>query len=45
MTWGLHDRFPDDEWHFEATTDHAPGEDMRDLAMEMRSFLEAEPPA
>lgn len=45
LTWGLHDRLPDDEWHFEATTDHAPGEDMRNLAMEMRSFLEAEPPA
>ncbi|MDX2706431.1 DUF6228 family protein [Streptomyces sp. PA03-6a] len=45
LTWGLHDRLPDDEWHFEATTDHAPGEDMRNLAMELRAFLEAEPPA
>jgi hypothetical protein len=43
LTWGLHDRFPDDEWHFEATTDHAPGEDMRNLAVEMGSFLESEP--
>ncbi|MEU9112761.1 DUF6228 family protein [Streptomyces sp. NPDC048483] len=43
LTWGLHDRYPDDEWHFEATTDHAPGEDMRHLAVEMRAFLESEP--
>jgi hypothetical protein len=42
LTWGLHDRFPDDEWHFEATTNHAPGEDMRNLAVEMRTFLESE---
>ncbi len=43
LTWGLHDRLPDDEWHFEATTNHAPGEDMRNLAIEMRSFLSSEP--
>jgi hypothetical protein len=40
---GLHDRFPDEEWHFEATTSHAPGEGMRNLAIEMHSFLESEP--
>ncbi|MFB7755683.1 DUF6228 family protein [Streptomyces sp. NPDC056121] len=43
LTWALHDRFPDDEWRFEATTRHAPGEDMRRLAVEMRTFLESEP--
>ncbi|MDQ0753861.1 hypothetical protein QF034_008092 [Streptomyces africanus] len=43
LTWGLHDRFPDDDWRFEATTDHSPGEDMRNLAIEMRSFLESAP--
>ncbi|MFA0845585.1 DUF6228 family protein [Streptomyces rochei] len=43
LTWGLHDRLPDDEWRFEMTTIHAPGEDMRRLAIEMRTFLESEP--
>ncbi|WP_385633403.1 DUF6228 family protein [Streptomyces sp. SudanB5_2050] len=43
LTWGLHDRLPDDEWRFEMTTSHAPGEDMRRLAIEMRTFLESEP--
>ncbi|GAB2951880.1 hypothetical protein GCM10023080_008070 [Streptomyces pseudoechinosporeus] len=43
LTWGLHDRLPDDKWHFEATTDHAPGEAMRNLAIEMRTFLKSEP--
>ncbi|WP_369386256.1 DUF6228 family protein [Streptomyces sp. CG1] len=43
LTWGLHDRLPDDEWQFEAPTDHAPGEEMRNLAIEMRSFLESGP--
>lgn len=43
LTWGLHDRFPDDEWHFEVTIDRAPGEDMRNLAMKMGSFLASEP--
>ncbi|WP_179023778.1 DUF6228 family protein [Streptomyces sp. IMTB 2501] len=33
LTWGLHDRLPDDEWHFEAPTDHAPGEEMRISAL------------
>ncbi|MFJ8657131.1 DUF6228 family protein [Streptomyces rochei] len=43
LTWGLHDRLPDDEWRFEMTTIHAPGEDMRRLAIEMRTFLESDP--
>ncbi|TDC64459.1 hypothetical protein E1283_31515 [Streptomyces hainanensis] len=43
LTWGLHAPFPDDDWHFEATTEHAPGEDMRRLAGEMRAFLDADP--
>ncbi|MFF8938006.1 DUF6228 family protein [Streptomyces paradoxus] len=43
LTWGLHDRFPDDERHFEMTTIHAPGEDMRSLAIEMRTFLGSDP--
>ncbi|GAA2247888.1 hypothetical protein GCM10010104_50410 [Streptomyces indiaensis] len=43
LTWGLHDRLPDDEWRFEMTTIHAPGEDMRSLAIEMRTFLESDP--
>ncbi|MGW5973883.1 DUF6228 family protein [Streptomyces sp. NPDC055186] len=43
LTWGLHDRLPDDEWRFEMTTIHAPGEDMRHLAIEVRTFLEADP--
>ncbi|MGZ3097373.1 DUF6228 family protein [Streptomyces sp. H62] len=29
LTRGLHDRLPDDEWRFEMTHSHAPGEDMR----------------
>ncbi|MGQ4390185.1 DUF6228 family protein [Streptomyces sp. SAS_270] len=29
LTWGLRDRLPDDWWNFEATTNHDPGEDMR----------------
>ncbi|MGW2938111.1 DUF6228 family protein [Streptomyces sp. NPDC001156] len=44
LTWGLHDRFPGAEWHFEVTTDHAPGEDMRNLAIEMCASLQSEPP-
>ncbi|GAT81825.1 hypothetical protein STXM2123_2527 [Streptomyces sp. F-3] len=39
----LHDRVPGDEWHFRMTTTHAPGEEMRRLALEMRAFLESEP--
>ncbi|MFE7775753.1 DUF6228 family protein [Streptomyces sp. NPDC057445] len=43
LTWGLHDRPPSEEWHFEAITSHAPGEDMRNLAARMGLFLESEP--
>ncbi|WSB18745.1 DUF6228 family protein [Streptomyces albidoflavus] len=43
LTWGLHDRLLDDEWRFELTTIHAPGEDMRRLAIEMHTFLESAP--
>ncbi|MBW5483452.1 DUF6228 family protein [Streptomyces bambusae] len=39
LTWGLHDRPPSEEWHFETTTVHAAGEDMRNLATEIRAFL------
>lgn len=31
-TWGLHGRLPQTAWHFEATTNHAPGEDIRNLS-------------
>ncbi len=40
LTWGLHDGPASDEWHFEATTVHAAGEDMRTLAAEIRAFVE-----
>ncbi|MER6628985.1 DUF6228 family protein [Streptomyces sp. NPDC000987] len=43
LTWGLHGHPPNDGWHFEMTTIHAPGEDMRNLAIEMRAFLESDP--
>jgi hypothetical protein len=39
LTWGIHDRPPFEEWHFEATTVHAAGEDMRNLAAEVRALL------
>jgi hypothetical protein len=39
LTWGIHDRPPTEEWHFETTTVHAAGEDMRNLATEFRTFL------
>ncbi|MFZ3561248.1 DUF6228 family protein [Streptomyces sp. BH055] len=39
LTWGIHDRAPLEEWHFETTTVHAAGEDMRNLAAEMSAFL------
>ncbi|WP_371271167.1 DUF6228 family protein [Streptomyces sp. yr375] len=39
LTWGIHDRAPSEEWHFEVTTVHAAGEDMRSLAGEIRTFL------
>ncbi|MCQ4212785.1 DUF6228 family protein [Streptomyces longispororuber] len=43
LTWALRAPLPDHEWCFEATTGHAPGEDMRNLAAEMHAFLTAEP--
>jgi hypothetical protein len=39
LTWGIHDRPPAEEWHFETTTVHAAGEDMQHLAAEVRAFL------
>ncbi len=39
LTWGLHDRPPSSEWHFETTTVHAPGEAMRNLAADVREFF------
>ncbi|MEU1616558.1 DUF6228 family protein [Streptomyces sp. NPDC005722] len=45
LTWGPRDRLPGGEWHFEATTGHAPGEDKRRLVGQVRAFLGAEPPA
>ncbi|MFI9587219.1 DUF6228 family protein [Streptomyces sp. NPDC052236] len=39
LTWGLHDRPPSGQWHFEATTVHAAGEDMRNLAADIHAFL------
>ncbi|WP_052851051.1 DUF6228 family protein [Streptomyces avicenniae] len=39
LTWGIHGRPPFEEWHFETTTVHAAGEEMRTLAAEFRTFL------
>ncbi|WP_406454893.1 DUF6228 family protein [Streptomyces sp. NBC_01622] len=39
LTWGIHDRPPSEEWHFETTTVHAAGEEMRNLAAEFHTFL------
>nr|WP_107043040.1 DUF6228 family protein [Streptomyces roseoverticillatus] len=39
LTWGIHDRPPSEEWHFETATVHAPGEEMRNLAAEIRTFV------
>ncbi|WP_338931586.1 DUF6228 family protein [Streptomyces netropsis] len=39
LTWGLHARPPAEEWCFETTTVHAAGEDMRNLATEIRAFF------
>lgn len=39
LTWGIHDRPPSEEWHFETTTVHAAGEEMRNLAAEFQMFL------
>lgn len=41
LTWGIHDRPPSEEWHFETTTVHAAGEDTRNLAAETHTFLTA----
>jgi len=39
LTWRIHDRPPREEWHFETTTVHAAGEEMRNLAVEIHTFL------
>nr|WP_315903756.1 DUF6228 family protein [Streptomyces rhizosphaerihabitans] len=39
LTWGIHDRPASEEWHFETTTVHAAGEEMRNLAAELHTFL------
>ncbi|SEO24634.1 hypothetical protein SAMN05216267_10212 [Actinacidiphila rubida] len=39
LTWAIHGRPPSDEWRFETTTVHAAGEEMRNLAAEIHSFL------
>ncbi|MFI1255932.1 DUF6228 family protein [Streptomyces netropsis] len=39
LTWGLQARPSAEEWRFEITTVHAAGEDMRNLAAEIRAFL------
>jgi hypothetical protein len=39
LTWGLQGRPPSGVWRFEATTAHAAGEDMRNLAAEFHAFL------
>ncbi|MFB7323864.1 DUF6228 family protein [Streptomyces sp. NPDC056190] len=39
LTWGFHDRAPSEEWHFKTTTEHAAGEDMRNLAAEIHTFI------
>ncbi|MFV8130650.1 DUF6228 family protein [Streptomyces syringium] len=41
LTWGLHAQPPAEEWCFETTTVHAAGEDMRNLAAELRAFLKS----
>lgn len=42
LTWGIHDRPPAEEWHFETTTVHAAGEDMQHLAAEIHALLTSE---
>ncbi|WP_435972236.1 DUF6228 family protein [Streptomyces sp. Qhu_M48] len=39
LTWGIHNRPPAEEWHFETTTVHAAGEDMQHLAAEIHALL------
>ncbi|GGR88301.1 hypothetical protein GCM10010252_28920 [Streptomyces aureoverticillatus] len=43
LAWGLHDGLHRDRWHFELTTEHDPGEEMRNLAGDVRTFLKSEP--
>ncbi|MYS12184.1 hypothetical protein GTW71_38490, partial [Streptomyces sp. SID6041] len=43
LTWGIRDRAPSEGWHFETTTVHAAGEDMRHLAAEIQTFLTSVP--
>ncbi|MFD3513829.1 DUF6228 family protein [Streptomyces sp. NPDC058657] len=44
VTWGIHDRPPAEEWHFETTTVHAAGEDMLHLADEIHALLTMDTP-
>ncbi|MFC8460281.1 DUF6228 family protein [Streptomyces sp. NPDC057242] len=39
LTWGIHDRPPSEEWHFETTTVRAVSEEMRKLTAEFQIFL------
>ncbi len=39
LTWGIHDRAPSEQWHFEITTVHAAGEDMRNFAAEIDTLI------
>ncbi|WP_330454833.1 MULTISPECIES: DUF6228 family protein [unclassified Streptomyces] len=39
LAWGIRDQAPSEEWRFEATTWHAAGEDMRNLADEIHTFI------
>ncbi|MFJ7968520.1 DUF6228 family protein [Streptomyces sp. NPDC096324] len=39
LTWGIRDRAPSEEWQFETNTAHAAGEDMRNLAAEIHTFI------
>ncbi|MFF1841013.1 DUF6228 family protein [Streptomyces sp. NPDC058232] len=39
LTWGIHGRAPSEQWRFETTTVHAAGEDMRNLAAEIHTFI------
>ena len=43
LTWRLHDRLPDSEWAFRSNDQSCSGEDLRGLAIAMRTFLEFEP--
>ncbi|MZD06466.1 hypothetical protein GTW43_15370 [Streptomyces sp. SID5785] len=39
LTWRICDRAPSEEWHFETCTVHAAGEEMRNLAAEIHTFI------